>query len=39
MDNNKCPKCGIKLPEGSLFCNKCGYKILRDNHHHVNTIE
>ena len=24
---NYCPKCGMKLNEGDLFCSNCGYKI------------
>jgi len=25
---NTCPNCGNRLPSGSSFCNKCGYKLL-----------
>ena len=25
-----CPKCGDKIPDGSIFCNMCGARILDD---------
>jgi hypothetical protein len=27
MPNIQCPKCGQHLPEGSLFCSHCGFKL------------
>lgn len=26
-----CPKCGNEMPEGSIFCNKCGSKIVKES--------
>lgn len=28
MDNNYCPECGNKLQNESIFCDKCGFKII-----------
>lgn len=28
MDNNYCPECGNKLQNESVFCDKCGFKIV-----------
>lgn len=30
-DSLVCPACGIHLPEGSLFCDNCGYSLKRTN--------
>lgn len=34
-----CEQCGTKLSEGSLFCNKCGSKIISNEVELVNMHE